>query len=91
MTEREKWFCDRVGKLVYRGHNGCDCGICENVREKGLTIEDDLYAICAYDFEASCHSPEGRNYFAKKGVPPVKYFDTKEEVAEYEKNFKHEE
>jgi hypothetical protein len=73
--EREQWFLDRIGKIVYRNRNGCSCEICEKNYQDGLYLTDKLHAQYLYEIEVSFHSDEC----------PLRYFDTKEEVIEYEK------
>lgn len=68
--EREKWFQDRIGKKVFRPETSCKCTTCANVYENGLIIGDKMHASYLHDCEGSL------NYT---------YFDTKEEVKEYEK------
>lgn len=71
MTDRQNWFLSRIGKRVYRNRNGCSCKSCENVYHNGLVIRDEEHAHYLYDTEW-CFKP------------PVKYFETREEVTAFE-------
>lgn len=75
-NERLKWFVDRVGKIVYRNRTTCDCPVCENVYKTGLYINDRFHAEYVYDMECM---------YSKENIP-VKYFDTKKEVDDFEKS-----
>jgi hypothetical protein len=71
MTEYEKrkqWFLDRVGKVVYRDGNGCSCSVCERVKDKGVTIVDNMHALYLLDMEGMSNIPEESNH-------PFKYRD----------------
>ncbi len=72
---REQWFIDRIGKIVFRNKTTCKCETCKNVYEQGLIIHDKTHATYLYDMEG-CYNYEGY---------PLKYFDTKEEMLEFEK------
>lgn len=76
MNIREKWFIDRIGKRVYRNDDKCSCESCKNVYTHGLIIQDELHASYLDSIEA-CYNAEGI---------PLRYFDTLDEVNEYEKN-----
>lgn len=51
ITDREKWFSERVGKTLYRTQNGCKCNICVNTYQNGLLIEDELHASYLVEIE----------------------------------------
>lgn len=51
ITDREKWFLQRVGKKLYRTQNGCKCNICVNTYQNGLLIEDELHASYLVEIE----------------------------------------
>ena len=72
--ERHKWFLDRIGKKVYRNHRDC-CEHCEEVYKNGLIISDATHATYLHDVESE---------FTAEGNP-THYFDTREEMLEYEK------
>lgn len=72
---RKQWFLDRIGKRVFRNMDKCDCAICAAIYEKGLVIVDRMMAQYLYDIETD---------FTADGAP-LKYFDTKQEVTEFEK------
>jgi hypothetical protein len=74
-TDREQWFIDRVGKTIYRNRDGCTCFVCEQVYQQGLYLADEYHALYVSEIEGA-YNIDGF---------PLKYFDTKEEVAEYEK------
>jgi hypothetical protein len=78
LNEREQWFHDRIGKVVYRNDNGCHCDCCQAIRKYGITILDRLSAIYLYDCELE---------FTGEGHP-LRYFDTLDEVEEFEKKNK---
>jgi hypothetical protein len=73
-NERLNWFIDRIGKRVFRNKTSCQCGTCQNVYENGVVISDGMHAdyMCIIEFE----------YTNEKS--PLQYFDTKEEVLEWE-------
>lgn len=79
LNDREKWFRERIGARVYRNRDGCDCPSCEEVYQNGIRIADHYHAMYLYDME-SCFTAEGS---------PLRYFDTKEEVAQFEKSIPH--
>lgn len=68
--QRKQWFMDRIGKIVYRTKTTCDCEVCTNAYENGIVIADEMHAIYLCDMES-------------EGVV-LRYFDTKEEVKEFE-------
>ena len=70
--ERKQWFIDRIGKRVFRTKTSCDCESCKNVYENGTVIEDRDHAVYLF-------AVEGEKITER-------YFDTKEEVEEYENN-----
>lgn len=70
--KRQQWFKDRVGKRIWRNKTSCKCGVCASVYLNGLTPADEIHAMYLNDCESE--------------MPPLKYFDTKEERDEYEKN-----
>lgn len=72
---RKQWFLDRVGKTVYRNDNGCTCFACQRVLQNGILIDDKGQANYLCDIE---------NVFNAEGIR-LRYFDTQEEVAEFEK------
>ena len=55
--------------------DGCTCHICEHVYQEGLYLIDEYHALYVSEIEG-VYNIDGF---------PLKYFDTKEEVAEYEK------
>ena len=73
-NERQKWFMDRIGKRVYRNHHDC-CEVCEEIYKNGLIISDATHATYLHDVESE---------FTAEGNP-THYFDTREEMLEYEK------
>lgn len=73
LTEREKWFIERIGKRVYRNETSCQCIVCKGVAENGLIIHDKMHADYLYDCESESNG---------EGIP-LRYFDTKEEVNEW--------
>ena len=72
---RLQWFKERVGKRVFRNKNGCDCPSCEVVYKTGVVITDQFHANYLYDLEKD---------FSSEGEI-MRYFDTKEEVEQFEK------
>lgn len=54
-----EWFKQRIGKRVYRKHNFCKCGVCLNVWEHGLIINDEMHAHYLF----MCESEMDLNYF----------------------------
>jgi len=73
LTERQLWFKNRIGKIIYRNCNGCHCDICTNILENGIFICDEFQAEYCYDTECE-YNAEGF---------PLRYFDTKSEVDEW--------
>jgi hypothetical protein len=73
LTERELWFRSKIGQRLYRNETSCQCGVCKNVAENGLIVNDQFHADYLYDCEAESN---GEGY-------PLRYFDTKEEVNEW--------
>lgn len=73
---RQQWFNDRIGKRVFRNKTSCPCKTCTKVYEEGLIVDDDMHSgyLCMTEAE---YNIEGT---------PLRYFDTKEEVIEFEKN-----
>lgn len=67
---RHQWFIERIGKRVYRNSNGCSCNVCEDIRQNGIKIEDEMHAEYMYQMEGS----------ANLDGLTLRYFDTKEEV-----------
>ncbi len=43
-----QWFKDRIGKVVYRDYNKCDCKDCEYILENGKLIRDEQDAEYLY-------------------------------------------
>jgi hypothetical protein len=72
-SEREKWFIDRIGKVVYRNKTSCTCSVCADVADNGLIIHDLAHALYLEEIEGM-YNLEGH---------PLKYCDTKEEVTEF--------
>ena len=75
MPMRKEWFLERVGKIVYRIKSSCNCGMCNEVYEKGLKIIDKEHADYLYTVEGD-YNAAGVNF---------KYFDTIKERDEFEK------
>ncbi len=75
MSERQKWFTDRIGKRVYRNKTSCKCGICVSGYEKGVMVNDEMHASYLCDVEAE--------YSMDSDV--LKYFDNIEERDIFEK------
>lgn len=75
LTKREQWFHDRVWKIVWRGKTSCTCAICDDVYENGLLIRNADHAQYVSEVEAE---------YNHDGIK-MKYFDTKEEAREFEK------
>jgi hypothetical protein len=75
LSEREQWLIERIGKRVYRPDIGC-CDICYKVYQEGLIIMDATHADYLADMEWM-YTNDGR---------PCKYFDTRSEALEFEKN-----
>lgn len=75
-SQREQWFIERIGKVVYRNATTCACEVCKNVHQSGLFIKDENHALYIAEIEL-CYTSDGH---------PLKYFDTKEEAANFEIN-----
>jgi len=73
-SDREKWFIDRVGKVIWRNKTTCKCGVCESVYQNGLLLSDEGHAmyVCICESDVSV---EGGT---------LRYFDSKEERDEFE-------
>jgi glucokinase len=67
---RERWFKDRVGKVVFRTRDSCHCAVCNDVYKNGIQITNQSHALSLHDCEMELN---------------LRYFDTKEERDEYEK------
>jgi len=78
MNERKQFFIDNIGNRLYRNNTGCDCNICKDVLENGIVPMSVLEATYLYDIESD---------FTADGHP-TRYFLTKEEVKEFEKQLK---
>ena len=74
LSEREKWFTDRIGMRVYRNRTTCRCKTCENIWHNGIIIENTMHAKYLYDCESEFTAEEH----------PLRYFDTIEERDKYE-------
>lgn len=72
-NERLQWFKSKIGQRLYRNDNGCACDICHHILEKGILIHDEFQAEYCYDTECE-YNAEGT---------PMRYFDSKEQVAEW--------
>jgi hypothetical protein len=72
-SDREKWFIERIGKVVYRNATSCRCDICKNVTVNGLIIADHNHALYLSEIEAEYNLDSH----------PLRYCDTKEEVTEF--------
>ena len=66
--ENRQWFIDRIGKRVFRTDTKC-CAVCAEIYKNGLVIHDETHASYLNDISAELG---------------VRYFDTKQEVVEYE-------
>lgn len=77
--EREKWFLDRIGKTIFRNKGFCDCARCLLVYNNGLILKDASQARYSMAIEGESWSD---------GQIGIRYFDTKEEVLEFEKSLK---
>ncbi len=73
LSERQKWFLERIGKRVYRNDDGCDCDLCKQVLQHGVIITDRHQAQYLYDCECDFTADN----------TPMRYFDTPEEVNEW--------
>lgn len=80
IDDREQWFLDRVGKVIFRNETSCKCLVCAKVYENGLYLTDENHATYTYDFELVYNTE----------VLPLKYFDTKQEAIDYEKTLNNE-
>jgi hypothetical protein len=78
ITEREKWFYDRIGKIVWRNKTSCTCKVCDSIYQNGSMLLDEMDASYICDFEAICKA---------EGVV-LRYFDTKEERDVFEEEIK---
>ena len=78
ISDREQWFLDRIGKTVWRNRTSCKCHVCDRVYKEGLHISEEMHAYYLCDMEAAANA---------EGVP-LKYFDTKEERDQFEKELK---
>lgn len=78
ISNREQWFIDRIGKVVYRNKMTWDYGIFRSVYVNGLIITDECHANCLYCCESE-FTAEGQT---------LKYFDTINERDEFEKCLK---
>lgn len=78
ISAREHWFLNRVGHRVFRNNCGLNSKLDLATYEHGLHIHDALQAKYLFGCESD---------FAAEGEP-LRYFDTKEEVAEYESSLK---
>lgn len=77
MTERQKWFRDRIGKRVYRrAITGC-CSVCDHGNKEGVLIHDRQHADYLHMVESESHLD---------GEESIRYFDTQEEVDECNSN-----
>lgn len=54
-----KWFKQRIGKIIYRDSDGCDCPTCERIVENGLKIHDEQHTEYVFDIQ---------NEWAQKGI-----------------------
>lgn len=75
---RKSWFIERIGKTIFRNSNGCDCSTCERILTQGLVIGDEFHATYLYDSE----------FISNQDGSNLRYFDTPEEVKEWEKESK---
>lgn len=67
MNTRRKWFQDRIGKRIFRGHT-CSCEPCKIIEQTGLIVQDELHADYLCEIEAE-YNYEGH---------PLRYVDTTE-------------
>lgn len=42
--EAREWAMARIGQRVFRCANGCSCGVCKGIEDKGLVIMDRMHA-----------------------------------------------
>lgn len=75
MSDREQWFMDRIGKRIWRNETGCECEICAHIYKEGIIFTGEYHAGFACDMEGCSQGS-------------LKYFDSKEEVTEFEKTVK---
>ena len=68
ISEREQWFLDRIGKVIWR-NNYCNCPVCMKIYNEGLFVTERNQAMYCYDAETE-YTAEGN---------PLRYFDTKNE------------
>lgn len=71
--DRKQWFISRIGKRVFNTL-WCDCNSCTFFYNQGIVVHDKQEAIDMYSNEI---------LFQAEGTK-LKYFDTKEERAQYE-------
>jgi hypothetical protein len=76
LSEREKWFQERVGKIIWRNKTSCECPSCLGVYDFGLKLGDDMHASYVCDCEGSAYFEDHI----------LRYFDTKEERDQFEKD-----
>jgi hypothetical protein len=69
-----------INLQIDRNETSCQCGVCKNVFENGLVVEDNFHADYLYDCEGE---------FTAEGFP-IRYFDSKEEVNEWLKTLPNE-
>lgn len=72
-TERQKWFIGKIGSILFRNDNGCNCDVCKHILDHGLMVNDVTHAKYLCDIEAESNAER----------TPLKYFDTKEERDEW--------
>lgn len=70
----EKWFIDKIGKIIWRNKLSYCCKQCAEVYKNGLKIHDKLHAE---------YVNEIYNVFNAEGTK-VEYFATKKERDEFE-------
>jgi hypothetical protein len=63
----KEWFLARVGEIVFRDTDGCNCPTCKNIIENGILIRDEEHA--EYMFEI-------QNELGAEGIE-LNYRDTK--------------
>lgn len=54
-----EWFKERIGKIIYRDNNGCDCVTCSNVSKSGMRVHDLSHAQYLYDLQND-YAAEGK-------------------------------
>lgn len=74
MTERLKWFLNRVNHRIFRTHVPNNCPACMIIHAQGQVILNKDHAIYLYDKERAYEASGTR----------VRYFRNKEERDEYE-------